>query len=86
MTANSSSIPDWKVTAGYRVLIKIGWALTALAIYLAGAASFLDAVAMWWVVAGLAGAAILVGLLLPEPIPRDLITGPRNRIDAVGRR
>ena len=49
MTANSSSIPDWKVTAGYRVLIKIGWALTALAIYLAGAASFLDAVAMWWV-------------------------------------
>jgi len=85
MTAQSSPAPDWKVTTGYRVLIKVGWGATVLAVYLAAAASFLDASGIWWVVAGLAVAALLVGLLLPEPVPREMITGPRNRIDPMGR-
>ncbi|OFW67322.1 MAG: hypothetical protein A2Z12_06355 [Actinobacteria bacterium RBG_16_68_21] len=86
MTAHSSPLPDWKVTTGYRVLIKVGWGVTALAVYLAAAATFLGAVGIWWIVAGLATAALLVGLLLPEPVPREMIIGPANRIDPVGRR
>jgi hypothetical protein len=85
MTVNSPPIPDWKVTTGYRVLMKIGWAVTALAIYLGVAATLVGADRLWWIVAALAIVGILVGLLLPEPVPRDMITGPRNRIDPLGR-
>jgi hypothetical protein len=86
MTTHSSPAPDWKVTIGYRILVKIGWGVTALAVYLGVAASLLDAVRVWWVVAGLALFAILVGVLLPEPVPREMITGHRNHIDPLGRR
>jgi len=85
MTVHTPPAPDWKVTTGYRVLVKIGWGVTALAVYLAAAASILGAVRVWWIVAGLAVTAILVGLLLPEPVPREMITGHRNHIDSMGR-
>lgn len=86
MTAHPSAPRDWKVTTGYRVLVKIGWGATGLAVYLGVAASLLGVQGVWWIVAGLAVAAILVGMLLPEPVPREMITGHRNRIDPIGRR
>lgn len=78
MTTHTSH--DWKVTTGYRVLVKLGWGMIALAVYLAGAASILNSTAVWWAVAGLAVVVILTSLLLPEPVPRDMITGHRNHI------
>lgn len=73
---------DWKVTTGYRVLLHLGWFLIALAVYLGGVASLFDAVAMWWIVAGIAVVVIVTSLLLPEPVPREMITGHRNHITA----
>jgi hypothetical protein len=69
---------DWKVTTGYRILLRIGWAAIARAIYCATAAAVLDSMGVWMLVAGLAlGVMLLVGVL-PEPVPRDLIIGRRN--------
>lgn len=82
MTTQTTHLRDWKVTTGYRVLVKIGWALVILAVYLGGAASILDATSVWWMVVGLAVGAILTGMLLPEPLPREMITGPKNHIEA----
>ncbi len=70
------------MTATYRTLVRLGWALVALAIYLAGAAAILDATAIWWMVAGLASLAIVTGLLLPEPVPRTMLNEQRNRLSA----
>ena len=81
MTTHVTRVPDWKITTGYRVLVKIGWGVIVLAVYFAGAASILGAV-IWWIVAGLAIIVILTTLLLPEPIPRDMITGGTHHIDA----
>ncbi len=81
MTTHVTRVPDWKITTGYRVLVKIGWGVISLAVYFAGAASILDAAVIWWIVAGLAIIVILTTLLLPEPIPRDMITGGSHRID-----
>jgi hypothetical protein len=39
---------------------------------------------VWWVVAALAASAILVGLLLPEPVPRDMLNGHRTMVDLKG--
>ena len=82
MTTHSTRVPDWKITTGYRVLVKIGWGVIVLAVYFAAAASILHATVIWWIVAGLAVVVILTSLLLPEPLPRDMITGSRNHIDA----
>ena len=73
---------DWKVTTGYRVLLRFGWALIAFAVYLGGVASLFDSTAVWWIVAGIAVVVIFTSLLLPEPVPRDMITGHRNHISA----
>jgi hypothetical protein len=81
MTVHSSSAPDWKVTAGHRVLVKVGWGLTVLAVYLGAAAVVIDLDQAWWAVAALATAAILMGLMLPEPVPREMLTGHRTRVD-----
>lgn len=64
------------------MLLRVGWGVILLALYLAGAAATLDSSAVWWGVAGLAVAAMVVSSLLPEPVPRDHITGRRNRVDA----
>ena len=66
---------DWKVTAGYRNLLRIGWAIILVAIYFATAAAVLDSMSVWWIVAGLAVAVLLLMSVLPEPLPRDFITG-----------
>ncbi len=81
MTTHTTRVPDWKITTGYRVLLKMGWAGIDLAHYFAVAASILDATAIWWVVAGLAIVVIVTSLLLPEPVPRDMITGGPHLID-----
>ena len=81
MTTHTTRVADWKITTGYRVLVKIGWGAIFLAVYLGAAASILDATAIWWIVVGLAVAVIVTSLLLPEPVPRDMITGHRNHID-----
>ncbi len=81
MTVDSMPVPDWKVTTGYRILVKVGWGMTVLAVYL-GVAAFVAGVAqVWWVVAALAVATILMGAMLPEPVPREMITGHRTRVD-----
>ena len=75
---------DWKVTAGYRVLIKVGWIAVGFALYGAAVAVVVGIEEAWWMAAGMAGFALLVGVLMPAPVPRELITGGRNQID--GRR
>ncbi|MBU1866087.1 MAG: hypothetical protein KKE89_06700 [Actinobacteria bacterium] len=72
---------DWKVTAGYRVLIKVGWAAIALALYGATVAVVVGIDSAWWITAGLSAFALLVGIFMPAPVPRELIIGGRNRID-----
>lgn len=74
--------PDWKVTTAYRILIKIGWAATALALYMAVIAVVTGIPGAWLVAAGLAAFGLVVGLLIPAPVPKSLITGSRNHIDA----
>ncbi len=69
---------DWKVTTGYRILLRIGWAAIAVALYFATAAAMLDSMGAWMVVAGLAIAVMVLVGVLPEPVPRDLIIGRRN--------
>jgi hypothetical protein len=83
-TANPAAGPtarDWKVTTGHRVMIKIGWAIAALAAYVAIAAAVVGLYRAWWVAAALAALALLIGALAPAPVPTELITGARNRID-----
>lgn len=74
--------PDWKVTTGYRVLITVGWAAAALALYTATVAVVIGMSNAWWAAAGFAALALLAGVMMPAPVPRDLITGSRNRIDS----
>ena len=73
--------PDWKVTTGYRILVRIGWVATTLAVYMAGVALIFESSRVWWVVVALATSAILTGLLLPEPVPRDMLNGSRTMVD-----
>ena len=75
---------DWKVTTGYRVLIKIGWAAMVLALYGAAVAVVVGMQGAWWIAAGMAALALLVGVLIPAPVPSELITGGRNHIDPDG--
>jgi ABC-type spermidine/putrescine transport system permease subunit I len=72
---------DWKVTAGYRFLLKLGWAVLALAAYGVVVALILGVPGAWWMAAGLAVLALLVVGFLPEPVPSEMITGRRTRID-----
>ena len=73
---------DWKVTTGYRVLIKVGWIAVGFSLYGAAVAVVIGIEEAWWAAAGMAGFALLVGVLIPAPVPRELITGGRNHIDA----
>jgi hypothetical protein len=72
---------DWKVTTGYRVLIKVGWTAVALALYGAVVAVVVGLDQGWWAAAGAAAFALLVGALMPAPVPRELITGGHNHIE-----
>jgi len=51
---------------------------------LTAAALILGSVRVWWMVAALAASAILVGLLLPEPVPRDMLNGHRTMVRSAG--
>ena len=72
---------DWKVTAGYRIVLRLGWAVMVFAVYLAGAAAVLDSSSVWWMVAGLATGALGLVAVLPEPVPRDQLVGRRTSVD-----
>lgn len=72
---------DWKVTTGYRVLLRVGWGVMGLAVYFAAAAAVLDSSGVWWAVAALAVGALLLVSVLPEPVPRDHLVARRNTID-----
>ena len=77
---------DWKVTTGYRNLVRLGWGVILLALYLATAAAVLDSSSVWWIVAALATGAILLTSLLPEPVPRDQLVERRTWVDPTGPR
>ena len=68
------------------MLVKVGWGAIVLAVYLSAAALILGSVTVWWAVAALAGGAILVGVMLPEPVPRDMLNGHRTQVDPLQRR
>jgi hypothetical protein len=72
---------DWKVSTAYRILTRIGWGVVAMALYFAGAATVLDSVGVWWIVAGLGVGGMLVAAALPEPVPRDYISGAPTMVD-----
>jgi ABC-type spermidine/putrescine transport system permease subunit I len=72
---------DWKVTAGYRIMLAFGWSALALAAYVAVVALVLGLPVAWWIAGGLALAAIVTVVFLPEPVPAEMIVGGRNRID-----
>jgi len=76
---------DWKVTTGYRIMLKIGWAAISMAIYFAAVAAVLDSMSVWWIVAGLALGVMLLVSALPEPIPRDFLIGSRKWVDPLRR-
>ncbi len=76
---------DWKVTTGYRIMLRIGWAAISMAIYFAAVAAVLDLMSVWWIVVGLAVGVMLLVSVLPEPVPRDLLIGPRTWVDPVRR-
>ena len=59
----------------------MGWLAVGLAVYGAAVGVVVGIDAAWWAAAGLAGFALLVGALIPAPVPRELITGGRNHID-----
>jgi len=80
--AEGRPLTDWKVTTGYRVLIKVGWTAVGFALYGAAVAVVVGIDSAWWIAAGMAAFALLVGVFMPEPVPRELITGGRNHIDA----
>lgn len=63
-------------------MVNVGWAIVALSVYLAFAATFTGLDEMWWVVAGLALLGMLVAVTLPEPVPRDLIMERQRWVDS----
>jgi hypothetical protein len=72
--------PDWKVTAGYRVMLALGWASLAMALGVAWAAFVLGIASVWWIAGLFAFAALGTTTFLPEPVPADMITGGRNQV------
>jgi hypothetical protein len=81
-TVTVARAPDWKVTAGYRLLLRAGWGVLTLAAYGVVLGLAWGAAGAWWMAAGLALLAWLVAALLPEPVPTEMITGRRNHIDS----
>ena len=81
-TATAARAPDWKVTTGYRLLLRAGWGALALAVYGVVLAVGLGVARAWWMAAGLAAVALLVVMILPEPVPAEMITGRKNRINS----
>jgi len=53
----------------------------ALAVYGAIVALVVGAPGAWWMAAGLAVLALLVVAFLPEPVPAEMLTGRKTRID-----
>jgi hypothetical protein len=72
---------DWKVTVGYKTLLRVGWGLFALAIWGGVIALVAGAPGAWWMAAGLAVLALLLVAFLPEPVPAEMLTGRRTHID-----
>jgi predicted cobalt transporter CbtA len=77
-------VRDWKLTTGHLVLMKIGWGVVVLAVYLAAAATIFDSAVAWWIVAGLAIIALATALSLPGPVPKELLTGSRTYLKGRG--
>ena len=65
----------------HRLLMRVGWAGIALAVYFATAAALLDSVRAWWAVVAVAVIVLIVAALIPEPVPHDLIVDGRRRVD-----
>jgi len=72
---------DWKVTFGYRMALRVGWGLFALAVWGAIVALIVGAPGAWWMAAGLAVVALLVVAFLPEHVPARMLTDRSTRID-----
>ncbi|MCU0282201.1 MAG: hypothetical protein MUE66_10425 [Acidimicrobiia bacterium] len=72
---------DWKVTVGYKTLLRVGWGLVALAAWGGVIALVAGAPGAWWMAAGVAVLALLLVAFLPEPVPAEMITGRRTRVN-----
>lgn len=82
MTTNAHAAGrDWKVTTGYRVMLRIAWGVLILSVYGAVIAVVVGIPGAWWMAAGLAALAMLVVAFLPEPVPADLITEARSHLE-----
>ncbi|NQV06549.1 hypothetical protein HQ535_08345 [bacterium] len=73
--------PDWKLTEGRRVLMVIGWGALMLSAYVVFAAIVLGVPGAWFMAAVPAAVALVVSALLPSPVPADLLSERRNRVD-----
>lgn len=81
MTTVTRRLPDWKTTAGYRILVAAAWGVIALAVFFGVVGSMFQSGAVWLLVAGLAVVVILVVLLLPEPVPHDMLIERSRLLD-----
>jgi hypothetical protein len=73
---------DWKVTPAHRVMIGLGWTVAMLALAFGAAAVLFEMPRLWGVVATLAVFAMCVGIALPEPVPRDMLTASSTRVES----
>ncbi len=80
MTTESTRLPDWKTTPGYRILLAVAWAVIGLAVFFAAVGVLFESGGAWWLVAGLAVVVILTVLLLPEPVPHDMLIEPHQHL------
>jgi hypothetical protein len=74
--------PDWKVTPAHRIMIRLGWTVAMTSLALGSAAVILDMPRLWGAVAALAVFAMCVGIALPEPVPRDMLTAGSTRVES----
>ncbi len=68
------------MTIAYRLLLQVGWGALALSLFGAVSAVVIGAPGAWWMAAGLAAFSLITVVVLPDPVPAEMITGRVNRI------
>ncbi len=68
------------MTMSYRVLLQVGWGALALSLFGVASAVIIGVPGAWWMAAGLALVSLLTVVVLPDPVPAEMITGRVTRI------